>query len=155
MGGKPAAQMGNVTKDGCLIVQGFIPMFLFSLPLPPLAWPNNRIAEDAHYLYRHDRYGRLTEKTDRIPEGVSRKGSSACMTNAHTATATITSTGWCITSAPGITKPGRKDVISTTRWAGASENRSAGGNGNILTMSRWPCHAGRLSPGTAGTVTGW
>ncbi|HAJ0398423.1 TPA: RHS element protein, partial [Escherichia coli] len=27
------------------------------------AWPDNRIAEDAHYVYRHDEYGRLTEKT--------------------------------------------------------------------------------------------
>ncbi|EMX1427046.1 RHS repeat protein [Escherichia coli] len=32
----------------------------------------NRIAEDAHYVYRYDEYGRLTEKTDRIPEGVIR-----------------------------------------------------------------------------------
>ncbi|HDX3030426.1 TPA: rhs element protein RhsC, partial [Escherichia coli] len=32
-------------------------------------WPDNRIACDAHYLYRYDRYGRLTEKTDLIPEG--------------------------------------------------------------------------------------
>ncbi|WP_201522831.1 RHS repeat-associated core domain-containing protein [Escherichia coli] len=30
------------------------------------------IAEDAHYVYRHDEYGRLTEKTDRIPAGVIR-----------------------------------------------------------------------------------
>ncbi|EKD4398457.1 RHS repeat protein, partial [Escherichia coli] len=36
------------------------------------AWPDNRITEDAHYLYRYDRYGRLTEKTDRIPRGVIR-----------------------------------------------------------------------------------
>ncbi|ENK6898861.1 RHS repeat protein, partial [Escherichia albertii] len=36
------------------------------------AWPDNRITEDAHYLYRYDRYGRLTEKTDLIPEGVIR-----------------------------------------------------------------------------------
>ncbi|HFS3725071.1 TPA: RHS element core protein [Escherichia coli] len=36
------------------------------------AWPDNRIAEDAHYVYRYDEYGRLTEKTDRIPEGVIR-----------------------------------------------------------------------------------
>ncbi|HEB1320858.1 TPA: RHS repeat protein [Escherichia albertii] len=36
------------------------------------AWPDNRITEDAHYLYRYDRYGRLTEKTDRIPAGVIR-----------------------------------------------------------------------------------
>jgi len=33
---------------------------------------DNRITEDAHYLYRYDRYGRLTEKTDRIPTGVIR-----------------------------------------------------------------------------------
>ncbi|HHV0341615.1 TPA: RHS repeat-associated core domain-containing protein [Escherichia coli] len=31
-----------------------------------------RIPEDAHYVYRHDEYGRLTEKTDRIPAGVIR-----------------------------------------------------------------------------------
>ena len=36
------------------------------------AWPDNRIAEDAHYVYRHDEYGRLAEKTDLIPEGVIR-----------------------------------------------------------------------------------
>ncbi|EPU6501784.1 RHS element core protein [Escherichia albertii] len=36
------------------------------------AWPDNRITEDAHYLYRYDRYGRLTEKTDHIPAGVIR-----------------------------------------------------------------------------------
>ncbi|WP_407345590.1 RHS repeat-associated core domain-containing protein [Escherichia coli] len=35
-------------------------------------WPDNRIAEDAHYVYRHDEYCRLTEKTDRIPAGVIR-----------------------------------------------------------------------------------
>ena len=33
---------------------------------------DNRIARDAHYLYRYDRHGRLTEKTDLIPEGVIR-----------------------------------------------------------------------------------
>ncbi|HAH9890081.1 TPA: type VI secretion system tip protein VgrG [Escherichia coli] len=33
---------------------------------------NNRIAEDAHYVYHYDEYGRLTEKTDRIPTGVIR-----------------------------------------------------------------------------------
>ncbi|HBK0694423.1 TPA: RHS repeat protein, partial [Escherichia coli] len=36
------------------------------------AWPDNRIARDAHYLYWYDRHGRLTEKTDLIPEGVIR-----------------------------------------------------------------------------------
>ena len=36
------------------------------------AWPDNRIAEDAHYVYHYDEYGRLTEKTDRIPTGVIR-----------------------------------------------------------------------------------
>ncbi|EPN0777916.1 RHS element protein, partial [Escherichia coli] len=35
-------------------------------------WSDNRIARDAHYLYRYDRHGRLTEKTDLIPEGVIR-----------------------------------------------------------------------------------
>ncbi|MCD8811241.1 RHS repeat protein [Escherichia coli] len=35
-------------------------------------WPDNRIARDAHYLYRYDRHGRLTKKTDLIPEGVIR-----------------------------------------------------------------------------------
>ncbi|MEJ1680347.1 RHS repeat domain-containing protein, partial [Escherichia coli] len=35
-------------------------------------WPDNRIARDTHYLYRYDRHGRLTEKTDLIPEGVIR-----------------------------------------------------------------------------------
>ncbi|ENE6308558.1 RHS repeat protein, partial [Escherichia coli] len=36
------------------------------------AWPDNRIAEDAHYVYHYEEYGRLTEKTDRIPTGVIR-----------------------------------------------------------------------------------
>ncbi|MDF6436171.1 RHS repeat protein, partial [Escherichia coli] len=40
--------------------------------IPLSAWPDNRIARDAHYLYRYDRHGRLTEKTDLIPEGVIR-----------------------------------------------------------------------------------
>ncbi|HFE0238109.1 TPA: RHS repeat-associated core domain-containing protein, partial [Salmonella enterica] len=35
-------------------------------------WADNRITEDMQYRYRYDRYGRLTEKTDRIPEGVIR-----------------------------------------------------------------------------------
>ncbi|EGC2508392.1 type VI secretion system tip protein VgrG [Escherichia coli] len=34
--------------------------------------PDNRIAEDAHYVYHYDEYGRLTEKTDLIPAGVIR-----------------------------------------------------------------------------------
>ncbi|EDS6428366.1 type IV secretion protein Rhs [Salmonella enterica subsp. enterica] len=35
-------------------------------------WPDNRITEDVQYLYRYDKHGRLTEKTDLIPEGVIR-----------------------------------------------------------------------------------
>ncbi|MDE9706269.1 type IV secretion protein Rhs, partial [Citrobacter portucalensis] len=35
-------------------------------------WADNRITEDAQYLYRYDRYGRLTEKTDRILDGAIR-----------------------------------------------------------------------------------
>ncbi|GHL41598.1 hypothetical protein ECZU28_15930 [Escherichia coli] len=38
----------------------------------PSQWPDNRIAKDAHYVYHYDEYGRLTEKTDRIPAGVIR-----------------------------------------------------------------------------------
>ncbi len=46
---------------------------VFSHPDSTLtAWPDNRITEDAHYVYRYDEYGRLAEKTDRIPEGVIR-----------------------------------------------------------------------------------
>ncbi|WP_448692680.1 RHS repeat-associated core domain-containing protein, partial [Salmonella enterica] len=37
-----------------------------------MVWADNRITEDMQYRYRYDRYGRLTEKTDRIPEGVIR-----------------------------------------------------------------------------------
>lgn len=39
---------------------------------PLTAWPDNRITRDAQYLYRYDSHGRLTEKTDFIPAGVSR-----------------------------------------------------------------------------------
>lgn len=37
-----------------------------------IVWSDNRIAEDAYYVYRYDEYGRLTEKTDRILAGVIR-----------------------------------------------------------------------------------
>ncbi len=53
-------------------------------------WPDNRIARDAHYLYRYDRHGRLTEKTDLIPEGVIRTDDE----RAHRYRWTV-STGWC------------------------------------------------------------
>lgn len=36
------------------------------------AWADNLITEDAQYLCRYDRYGRMTEKMDRIPERVIR-----------------------------------------------------------------------------------
>lgn len=36
------------------------------------AWTDNRIARDAYYLYQYDCHGRMTEKTDLIPEGVIR-----------------------------------------------------------------------------------
>jgi len=39
---------------------------------PFTEWKNNRITEDAHYLYRYDLHGRLTEKTDRIPDYAAR-----------------------------------------------------------------------------------
>ncbi|MFG0519044.1 RHS element core protein [Kluyvera intermedia] len=39
---------------------------------PFTEWKNNRITEDTHYLYRYDLHGRLTEKTDRIPDYAAR-----------------------------------------------------------------------------------
>ncbi|EFE06258.1 RHS element core protein [Citrobacter youngae] len=39
---------------------------------PLKAWPENRITEDAYYVYRYDAFGRLIEKTDRIPKEVNR-----------------------------------------------------------------------------------
>ncbi len=60
----------------------------------PSMWPDNRIARDAHYLYRYDRHGRLTEKTDLIPERAT-----AWMMSAPTGTITTVSTGWCTTRA--------------------------------------------------------
>ncbi|MFO6426956.1 hypothetical protein ACLBOM_19925 [Escherichia coli] len=56
------------------------------------AWPDNRIAEDAHYVYHYDEYGRLTEKTDLIPAGVIRT-----TTSGPTTTTTTASTVWCST----------------------------------------------------------
>ncbi len=47
-------------------------VFPDTLPAGTEYGADNRIAEDAHYVYRHDEYGRLAEKTDRIPEGVIR-----------------------------------------------------------------------------------
>ncbi|VEA62816.1 protein RhsA [Salmonella enterica subsp. salamae] len=44
----------------------------FYLQSSSTVWADNRITEDMQYRYRYDRYGRLTEKTDRIPEGVIR-----------------------------------------------------------------------------------
>ncbi|ECT8334743.1 RHS repeat protein [Salmonella enterica subsp. enterica serovar Dublin] len=41
-------------------------------------WADNRITEDMQYLYRYDKYGRLTEKTDRIPEGVVIRMNDEC-----------------------------------------------------------------------------
>ncbi|EOI1352454.1 RHS element core protein [Citrobacter amalonaticus] len=41
-------------------------------PESSTVWADNRITEDMQYLYCYDKYGRLTEKTDRIPEGVIR-----------------------------------------------------------------------------------
>ncbi len=32
------------------------------------AWTDNRIARDAYYLYQYDCHGRMTEKTDLIPD---------------------------------------------------------------------------------------
>ncbi|BEB68275.1 hypothetical protein VEE16_30420 [Escherichia coli] len=77
-------------------------------------WPDNRIARDAHYLYRYDRYGRLTEKTDLIPEGV---------------TITTVSTGWCTTRGHNMQSRWSKVAIFTTRWAAGWQNGYGDVNG--------------------------
>ncbi len=75
-------------------------------------WPDNRIARDAHYLYRYDRHGSSTEKTDLIPEGVIR----ARMMSAPTGTITTVSTGWCTTRGHNM----------QSRWSKAALLRPAG-----------------------------
>ncbi len=87
-------------------------------------WPDNRIARDAHYLYRYDRHGRLTEKTDLIPEGVS-----ARMMSAPTGTITTVSTGWCTTRGHNMQSRWSKVAIFTTRWAAGWQNGYGGVNG--------------------------
>ncbi len=86
-------------------------------------WPDNRIARDAHYLYRYDRHGRLTEKTDLIPEGVS-----ARMMSAPTGTITTVSTGWCTTRGHNMQSRWSKVAIFTTRWAAGWQNGCGGVN---------------------------
>ncbi|GHK20125.1 hypothetical protein ECZU03_39140 [Escherichia coli] len=54
-------------------------------------WPDNRIARDAHYLYRYDRHGRLTGNRPH-PEGLS-----ARMMSGLTGIITTAGTGWCTT----------------------------------------------------------
>ncbi len=88
-------------------------------------WPDNRIARDAHYLYRYDRYGRLTEKTDLIPEG----GVSVRMMSAPTGTITTVSTGWCTTRGHNMQSRWSKVAIFTTRWAAGWQNGYGDVNG--------------------------
>lgn len=87
-------------------------------------WPDNRIARDAHYLYRYDRYGRLTEKTDLIPEGGIRT-----MMSAPTGTITTVSTGWCTTRGHNMQSRWSKVAIFTTRWAAGWQNGYGDVNG--------------------------
>ena len=87
-------------------------------------WPDNRIARDAHYLYRYDRHGRLTEKTDLIPEGVIRTDDE----RTHRYITTV-STGWCTTRGHNMKSRWSKVAIFTTRWAAGWQNGCGGVNG--------------------------
>ncbi|EED1691950.1 RHS repeat protein, partial [Escherichia coli] len=86
------------------------------------AWPDNRIAEDAHYVYHYDEYGRLTEKTDRIPTGVIRT------TSGPTTTTTTASTAWCSTRGYSMASHWSRAATSTTRWDGEWRNGYGGGS---------------------------
>ncbi|GHK19908.1 hypothetical protein ECZU03_36970 [Escherichia coli] len=85
------------------------------------AWPDNRIAEDAHYVYRHDEYGRLTEKTDRIPAGVIRTDDERThhyhYDSQHRGVLRA-DTAWRATG---------RAATSTTRWDGEWRNGYGGG----------------------------
>ncbi|GHL30663.1 hypothetical protein ECZU26_14880 [Escherichia coli] len=87
-------------------------------------WPDNRIARDAHYLYRYDRHGRLTEKPTS-----SRKGLSARMMSGLTGIITTAGTGWCTTRGHNMQSRWSKVAIFTTCWAAGWQNGYGGVNG--------------------------
>ena len=85
------------------------------------AWPDNRIAEDAHYVYRHDEYGRRRRTS-------SRKGLSGCTTSGPTTTITTASTVWCSTRGYSTANHRWRAGTSMTRWAAGRENGYGGGS---------------------------
>ncbi len=87
-------------------------------------WPDNRIAEDAHYVYRHDEYGRLTEKTDRIPAGVIRTDDE----RTHHYHYDSQHRPWCSTRGYSMASHWSRAATSTTRWDGEWQNGSGGGS---------------------------
>ncbi len=82
------------------------------------AWPDNRIAEDAHYVYRYDEYGRLAERR----RTVSRKVLSGLTTSAPTTITTTASTGWCSTRGYSMASHWSRAATSTTCWDGEWRN---------------------------------
>ncbi len=109
-------------------------------------WADNRITEDMQYRYRYDRYGRLTEKTDRIPEG----GSSGCTTSGRTGTTTITSTGWSVMCARSTGRRRRRGGISTTRRAAGWVSGYGSASRSTGARRGRSCRRGRMRRGTAG-----
>ncbi|MFO6484883.1 hypothetical protein ACLBR5_19965 [Escherichia coli] len=86
------------------------------------AWPDNRIAEDAHYVYRYDEYGRLAEKTDRIPEGVIRMHDKQNHHYHYDSQHRLVSRGYSTVSRRW------RAATSMTRWAAGRENGCGGGS---------------------------
>ena len=87
-------------------------------------WPDNRIARDAHYLYRYDRHGRLTEKTDLIPEGVIRTDDERTHRYHYDSQHRLGTT-----RGHNMQSRWSKVAIFTTRWAAGWQNGCGGVNG--------------------------
>ncbi len=93
--------------------------------VPSRRGADNRIAEDAHYVYHYDdEYGRLTEKTDLIPAGVIRTDDE----RTHHTTTTTASTVWCSTRGYSMASHWSRAATSTTRWDGEWRNGYGGGS---------------------------
>ncbi len=85
---------------------------------------DNRIAEDAHDVYRDHEYGRLAEKTDRIPEGVIRMHDERTHHYHYDS-----QTAWCSTRGIQHGEPQVESRYSRmTRWAAGRENGCGGGS---------------------------
>ena len=79
--------------------------------------------EDAHYLYRYDEYGRLTEKTDRIPTGVIRTDDERTHHYHYDSQHRLV-----FTRGYSMASHWSRAATSTTRWDGEWQNGSGGGS---------------------------